>query len=53
MSTTGDVKLADFGCSKVFEETTGTPKHHGHGGGSALKGTVPFMAPEGEWIESM
>jgi serine/threonine protein kinase len=52
VSTSGDVKLTDFGCSHVMPEDVCTPRGSSSSGNSCdvrarkLDGTVPFMAPE-------
>ena len=46
ITTTGVVKLADFGCSKVLDQL-GTPSAGARRDHDRMEGTVPFMAPEG------
>ncbi len=48
ITNTGIAKLADFGCSKVMDEMTTPTASFMDASYKRIKGTVPFMAPEGE-----
>lgn len=52
LGVNGEVKLGDFGCSKIKEKTISRSKQ-GREILYSLKGSIPYMAPEvGKYLNS-